>query len=142
VKELVAEDSKGWLISVCGLNCAKCDIYRAGHGDEKLLKELIDWFRKERNKTVNPEQIRCEGCRGPVDVHWKPACKMMLCAKEKGLLYCFQCGDFPCAEVNSFCSDGVPHHKKTVENSMRMREIGIEAWIEEQQKKGRCVFCP
>ncbi|MEM3458845.1 MAG: DUF3795 domain-containing protein [Candidatus Bathyarchaeia archaeon] len=136
------EDSANWAISVCGLNCAKCDIRRAGRGDEKLRNEILEWFRRERNKILKPEQIRCEGCRGPLEAHWSDDCKMMLCAKKKGFQYCFQCREFPCAHVTAFSSDGVPHHKRTVENSKKMKEIGLNAWIAEQKKKGQCSFCP
>lgn len=131
-----------WRISVCGLNCAVCDIFRAGHGDVKLRDEIVEWFGKERNKVVKPDQVRCEGCRGPLEAHWSEDCKMMLCAKNKGFNYCFECEEFPCAFVREFSEDGVPHHKKTVENAKRMREIGIEAWVEEQKRKGQCLFCP
>jgi hypothetical protein len=99
-ENMTAENSEKWIISVCGLNCAKCDIYQAGHGN------------------------------------------MMLCAKERRLQHCFQCEDFPCTNINEFSSDGISHHKRTIENSKRMKEIGIEAWIEEQKRKGQCVFCP
>jgi len=125
------ENSEKWVISVCGLNCAKCDIYEAGHGNEKLRDEIIEWFGKERNE-----------CTGPLIRHWSPECKMMLCARERGLQYCFQCEDFPCANVDEFSSDGISHHERTIENSKRMKEIGIDAWIEEQKRKGQCVFCP
>ena len=137
-----AENSQRWLISVCGLNCAKCDIYQAYHGDEKLRGEMVEWFRKKLNEIVGPEQITCDGCRGSLEVHWSPECKMMLCASEKGLQYCFLCEDFPCAAVKGFASDGTSHHERTVNNAKRMKEIGIEAWIEEQKRKGQCVFCP
>ena len=138
----MAEGSTVWSVAVCGLNCAKCDMYLASHGNEKLRDEIVAWFKKERNETLKPEQIRCEGCGGSLDAHWSPDCRMMLCAKKRGLQHCFQCEDFPCPSVNEFSSDGTPHHKRTVENSKRMREIGIEAWIEEQKRKGQSVFCP
>ena len=131
-----------WEVSVCSLNCAQCDIHLAGHGNEKLRNEIVEWFKKERNEAVQQEQIRCEGCRGPLDAHWSSDCKMMLCAKEKGLGYCFQCKEFPCKTLTDFASDGVSHHRRTVENLKRMKEIGVDAWIAEQQKKGQPVFCP
>lgn len=137
-----AENSDKWVISVCGLNCAKCDIYEAGHGNEKARNEIIEWFKKERNLTLKPEQITCEGCRGSLDTHWSSDCKMLLCEKNKKLEYCFQCEDFPCTNVNEFASDGVSHHKRTVENAKRMKEIGLETWIAEQKRKGQCLFCP
>ncbi|NWF86814.1 DUF3795 domain-containing protein [Candidatus Bathyarchaeota archaeon] len=76
------EDPSKWVISVCGLNCAKCDIYQASHGNEKLYNEIIAWFKKERNLALKPEQILCEGCRNSLDTHWSSDCKMMLCAKK------------------------------------------------------------
>ena len=136
------EQDYRWIISVCGLNCARCDIYKAGHGNNKVRDEIVEWFRKERNETVKPEAVTCETCRGPLGSHWSTDCKMMLCAKERGILYCFECKDFPCEYLEAFSSDGVSHHKKTVENMKKMKEIGIEAWIEEQKRKGQCVFCP
>lgn len=139
---MVAENSERWVISVCGLNCVKCDMHLACHVDEKLRDEIIEWFRDERGETVRPEQIVCEGCRGPLGRHWSSDCRMMLCAKDRGLQYCFECGDFPCTFIDEFSSDGISHHKRTIENSKRMRELGIEAWIAEQEREGRCVFCP
>ena len=117
-------------------------MYEAGHGNDEVKDAIVKWFKEERNETVRPEQARCDGCRGPLDLHWSPDCRMMLCAKEKGLQYCFQCQDFPCTSVNEFRSDGIPHHERTIANSERMKEIGLEAWIAEQKRKGRCILCP
>jgi len=139
---MVDGGSKDWLISVCGLNCAACDIHQAYLGNQKVRNEIVEWFRKERNKIVKPEQIKCEGCRGSIDVHWSPDCKMMLCARKKGVQYCFQCSEFPCTILNEFSSDGISHHRRTVENLKKMKEIGLEAWIAEQKRKGECLFCP
>ncbi len=131
-----------WAVSICGLNCAKCDIYEAGHGNEELRDEIIEWFKKERHENIESDQVSCEGCRGSLDNHWSPECRILLCAKNKGIKYCFQCGDFPCTVLDEFGSDGISHHERTVENLKRMKEIGIEAWIGQQKRKGQCVFCP
>lgn len=58
------EGSGKWRIAVCGLNCAECDIYSAGHGNERKRDEMLEWFKKERNETLEPEQIRCEDVQG------------------------------------------------------------------------------
>jgi hypothetical protein len=125
-----------WDISVCGLNCAKCNIYLAGHGDEEALKTMLGFF-----KDLKPESIVCGGCRGPLDIHWSANCKFLSCTKKKGLKYYFECAEFPCSDLKVFASEA-PHHKKTVENMMKMKEIGIESWLKEQKKKGESVFCP
>jgi hypothetical protein len=44
--------------------------------------------------------------------------------------------------LTDFASDGVSHHKRTVENLKEMKEIGIDALIVEQKKKGKPLFCP
>jgi len=137
-----AENSEKWDISICGLNCAKCDIFQAGHGNEKLRDEIIEWFRKEHNRALKPEQASCDGCRGSLETHWSSDCKMMQCAKKRDIQYCFQCRDFPCTVLEEFSSDGISHHKRTVKNLERMKGVGIDAWIEEQGRKGKCVFCP
>jgi hypothetical protein len=133
---------KDWALAFCGLNCAKCDIFEAGHGNEKKKVELLAWFKQERGKILKPEQITCEGCRGSLSAHWNEDCKMMLCAKKKGIQYCFECIDFLCNLLNAFASDGASHHKRTVENLKKMRKVGIDAWIVEQRGKGQPVFCP
>jgi hypothetical protein len=132
----------GWNLSVCGLNCAVCDIMLAGKGDEEKLKEIIDWFKEERGEDVKPEAIVCTGCRGSLDTHWSPDCGMMLCARSKGHDHCFQCRDFVCEKLEAFASDGMDHHRRAVENMKRIKEMGREAWVEEQQEKGPPVFCP
>jgi len=105
-------EKKDWDISVCGLNCARCTT--AVRGD-------------------------CKGCRGPLNQCWSDACEFRPCAEIKGHQYCFQCDDFPCGKLLEFASDGYDHHRITVENMKRMREIGLEAWIAEQPK---VMYCP
>jgi hypothetical protein len=134
--------SDEWVISICGLNCAKCDIYKAGHGNEELRDEIVEWFRKEHDEDIKPDQVGCEGCRGSLSVHWSPECRIILCARNREIEYCFQCTDFPCTILAEFSSDGISHHKRTIENLKRMKQNGIKAWIDEQRRKGQCVFCP
>jgi len=129
------EETEKWLISVCGLNCAECDIHQAGQGNERLRNEILEWFKTKRGKIVRPEQIRCEGCRGPLEGHWSSNCKMMMCATKRDIQFCFQCSEFPCAEVNNFASGGSRSHKQAIENLKTIKEIGIEEWIKKQKKK-------
>jgi len=44
--------------------------------------------------------------------------------------------------VNAFASDGVPHHKRTIENMKRAKAKGLSAWIAEQKTRGAPTFCP
>ena len=131
-----------WSLSICGLNCAACDIMLAGNGDQDKLKEILDWFKEKRGLDVEPEAIACTGCGGSLDGHWSPDCGMMLCARGRGHDYCFQCSDFVCEKLEAFAGDGADHHRRAVENMKRIRETGLDAWLEEQQRKGPPVFSP
>jgi hypothetical protein len=97
---------------VCGLNCAKCRALAAR---------------------------QCEGCRGPLDHRWGADCKFVPCAKDKSLTYCFECEQFPCEKLLAFAADGHDHHRITVENMKRMKQVGLETWLAEQAEP---MFCP
>ncbi len=102
----------GWDIAVCGLNCAKCGLYKAA---------------------------KCGGCRGGLAHHWSPGCKMRSCSLERRHTFCFECNDFPCESVQSFANDGLPHHKATVANMHSMKALGVQVWVEQQPA---VLFCP
>ena len=124
---------------MCGLNCASCFIYHKRDENDpdvqREIQETIKWFREERNLDLSKEDLVCKGCLGPLDVHWSPDCEMMMCAREKGLKHCFECEDFTCALIEKFATNGMGHHRGAVEDSKRMKEIGLEAWISEQEAK-------
>ena len=63
------------------------------------------------------------------------------CAVEKGITYCTQCSDFPCQTIIDFNNDGRPHHSEVLINVRRQQEIGIDAWLDEQEKRWRCLNC-
>ena len=69
-----------WDISVCGLNCAECTIYKAYHGDDEAMKKMLGYF-----KDAKPESIVCGGCRGPLDKYWRADCYFLACSKKKEL---------------------------------------------------------
>lgn len=126
-----------WDLSICGLNCTKCDIYMASHGDEDLLKELLIWFKE--NVDSNIEIINCEKCRGPTNKCWSDDCKMRSCAIKRDIKHCFECPDFVCDIVEEFAKDGKDHHKRTVENMKKAKEFGLKKWISLQKEP---QFCP
>jgi hypothetical protein len=39
-------------------------------------------------------------------------------------------------------AENIPHHKRTIKNMKRMREVGLHRWIHEQKERGQCLFCP
>ncbi|MCW3994294.1 MAG: DUF3795 domain-containing protein [Candidatus Bathyarchaeota archaeon] len=93
------------MVAVCGLNCAKCEIFQAS-SNRDLAQKIVDWFKKERDTVVKVEDICCLGCRGDRAKHWSPDCWILkCCVDEKGLEYCFQCGDFPCEKLKEWAEE-------------------------------------
>jgi hypothetical protein len=125
-----------WDLSICGLNCVKCDIYLASHGDEVLQQELLSWFKE--NVDPNIANISCEKCRGPTNKCWSDDCKMRSCSMKRKITHCFECPDFVCDLVEEFVSDEMDHHKRTVENMKKAKELGLKKWISLQKEPQYC----
>jgi hypothetical protein len=90
------------MIAVCGLECHRCDILRATD-DKKIAQETVDWFKRELNQDIKLEDVHCMGCREDRAKHWSPDCWILhCCADQKGLEYCYQCGEFPCQKLTEW----------------------------------------
>lgn len=92
------------LIAPCGLDCSKCDIYRA-RSEPVIMAEVLEWFERERNLRLKPEQIRCGTCLGDRSRHWSPGCGILkCCVDDKGFMSCAECRDMPCEQLESFAA--------------------------------------
>lgn len=118
-----------WNLSVCGLNCATCDFMRAGQGDKAKQKEIIDWFKRDFDEEITPEETMCMGCRGPRETHWSPDCALRNCAIERGVTSCYMCEDFICSKLDAFSNDGHSSHKQAVDNLREIKKTGYTAWL-------------
>ena len=108
-----------WL-SVCGLRCATCTIHL------RTEDELAYW----RTRNVDPEKIRCNGCRSARDEHhWSNDCEILACCIDmKGHAYCSECSEFPCRMLERW-AEGMEHHAQAVARLREMRALGTEAWL-------------
>lgn len=91
-----SEKNGGAGIAYCGLDCRKCDAYRATVLDDDALREATarSWSQLN-NASITPEMINCLGCRGegiktPFCELW---CGIRPCAREKSLDSCGSCGE-------------------------------------------------
>lgn len=66
-----------------------------------------------------------------------PDCKMRDCAKAKGVAACPLCDEYPCEMVQEFAK-GSPTF---IFDGQRMKEIGMEAWVAEQEARRQNGFC-
>ncbi len=126
-----------WDISYCGLNCARCEIYLASHGNEELQEELVKWFKE--NIDPNIDYMSCERCRGPKDKCWTEDCELRDCAMKLNLKFCFECPELVCSKLEKFANDGPEHHNRTIDNLKVMKKLGLKKWISLQKEP---KFCP
>lgn len=115
------------LTAPCGIDCFNCDLYE-GNLDEVKTKIYSQALKLPEDK------VACKGCRvqGGCRLHWNN-CATLDCAKEKGIDFCFECNEFPCAMLMP-CADGAdkfPHNSKLY-NLCRMKKVGVEKWAEEE----------
>jgi hypothetical protein len=65
------------------------------------------------------------------------SCKLYnCCVKKKGLTTCAECADFPCDKYAGFFEwDSFVSHGVCRPNLERIREVGLETWLQEQAEK-------
>ena len=71
------------MTAYCGVDCAACPDYTGG---------------------------KCPGCR---DTDWQEGdiCLPVACCREKGIDFCGECPDFPCAEMGDFYKESESHER-------------------------------
>jgi len=131
------------LAAVCGLYCGACRIYRAWQDNNQELLEEIRQNMSSRGTTYNLEDLRCDGCLGVGNLTpYCRECPIRLCPDNRpGITRCSDCPDFPCSRITDFNNDGMRHHAEVLANLRRLQEIGLEAWLEQEDKRWRCPQC-
>ncbi len=75
----------------------------------------------------------CPGCRqqgGP------PFCSIRKCARQRGIDVCVFCDEYPCRRIEGIAK-GYP---TLIADGKRMKEIGLEPWIAEQEERAKTGF--
>ena len=114
------------LIAPCGMNCGLCVNYQS---------MLYDLKRKGFNR------IYCPGCRprGEHCLHMQDKCDLV----GKGLIhFCFECAEFPCKRLKVLDKRyRNKYHLSMIENLNSIKEKGIEAFLDAEDKKWKCSDC-
>jgi hypothetical protein len=97
-------------LAYCGLFCGGCKNYKSN--------------------------LDCAGCR--YEESLVADCPTRACAEERGLLHCGDCDQFPCDDLKGFYEDGIRHHAMALKNIERIREIGPDRWLSEQEEAHTC----
>jgi hypothetical protein len=129
VEEKMNSVTKRSLTAPCGLDCFNCEIYEGNITDE-FKKAFASEIQKD------PEEVACLGCRLEKGCkHLGQPCETLKCVEDKGLEFCFECGEFPCEKLQP-AKDGAdryPHNFKLF-NLCRMKAVGVEKWAEGEAK--------
>ena len=83
----------------------------------------------------------CNGCKVMNENHHSPDCRFIKCAQDKEVESCCFCDENPCNNVMEMGTDKYPHHWTVIPNGRRIKEVGLEAWLEEQKQRWSCQQC-
>lgn len=135
------------LVTYCGLYCGLCSQrgripHQAHLLKESMVKEGYEVWGKELPgfnefwaflvDLCNPDKA-CPGCRrdgGP------PFCSIRKCARQRKVDICVFCEEYPCKRLMGIAK-GYP---TLIADGNRIREIGIETWIQEQEERAKTGF--
>lgn len=137
------------LVTYCGLYCGLCSSRnkvprQAAALLETMKKEGAEYwggeifpgfaeFWKLLERLTDPEKV-CPGCKqggGPA------FCGIRKCARERKISTCPLCDDFPCDKIDMIAKGYVT----IIPDGERIRKIGLDTWIQEQEKRSRTGFC-
>jgi hypothetical protein len=123
------------LTAPCGLDCFNCAVFHENITDE--TRQAI-----ASRSGLAPEAVACQGCRDQGGhCPWMKSCATYQCAEGKGLRFCFECAEFPCAQFQP-AADGAatyPHNYKLF-NLCRMKLVGPEHWASEESEAIRARY--
>ena len=128
-------------VCYCGLYCGLCEWHaripqRAAALRESLAKaECRDpqdfLLQLERlSKEDSGKSCRSGRCGDK-------ACAIRKCAIRKEVRVCPECVDYPCPRINTLARS----EATLIHDGQRMKKIGLEAWLAEQEERRRAGFC-
>lgn len=155
---LILMETRSNPVAICGIYCGACP-HHLGHisGAAQSLRNWLDgWNFDDVAFVVLPPGVNypafrevlsslaglqpCEGCR----THGNPVCPIKACATEQGIETCAQCGKF-IGEIDNPCGNeeagtiyrliSKRYSGWNLANLKRIREIGLESFAAEMNKK-------
>ncbi len=123
------------LSAICGLFCTSCPLFIGTVEDRPRLEKMAEQFGR------SIEDMDCEGCRSDnVCFFCKEKCIMLRCATEKGLDFCVDCEEYPCADLVEF-QGAMPNRIELWKSLERIKEAGYEQWYMEMLEHYACPEC-
>jgi hypothetical protein len=140
--------NKSVLIGYCGVCCSHCGMQAHIPNMTEELKRFVDTYGYDEwiehitqdfdfeNFMKGLEWFANSGCSGCLQGGGMPTCEVRKCCIEKGLKNCYFCKGFLNCEKLSYQKETY----KIDENYKRIKQIGYENWLEEQEEKSRQDF--
>lgn len=135
-------------VTYCGLYCGLCASRRRIPRQAAALRETLRKEGYDRGYFDLPglervflafweglgllAEVPCPGCRAGAGF---PGCSVRVCAQEREATACPLCPDFPCDRLAM-----LNHYPLLVSDGKRMRQIGVEKWVEEQEAREAAGF--
>lgn len=113
----------------CGLYCGACCSF--------ISKEKLDGVQSALEMRTEADEQPCNGCNDD----GQSSCEFVVCNKEHGTECCAFCSEFPCPMIEKFSVEEWEHHQVVLDNLRRIKEIGVDRWLEEQAKYWQCPTC-
>lgn len=130
-------------VAYCGLFCGLCaQRSRIPQQARQLRKSLHeegydDWYQYVPHikdsflpfwqflQRLAESDCTCRTGGGP------PDCRIRECAKLKEIDDCTECKEYPCKLIQ----DLAEHYPTLIQDGKRLREIGLEGWLREQEER-------
>ena len=94
------------------------------------MKETYPKFSEFLTRLADTDCSCRSGIGGP------PDCKIRECARQRKIDVCPFCEDFPCSHIEALAES----YTILIQEGKRMKKIGVEKWIEEQEERARRGF--
>ncbi len=123
------------LAGICGAYCGACPVYLAW-ADQDLPR--LETLARELNTTV--DRLMCTGCRSPAAFCLGGDCEVKACARHHGVAFCVDCADYPCNRIRR-ARVGEHYRGLLARDAKRLHEVGVSAWLREEDARWRCSGC-
>jgi predicted RNA-binding Zn-ribbon protein involved in translation (DUF1610 family) len=121
--------------AVCGLFCPACTAFIGTSEDPERLANMAKRLGRPT------EDLQCRGCRSDTRSYFcRTLCTMATCAADRGVDFCGQCSDYPCAALKTFQA-AMPHRIELWQSQARIKEVGYETWYAEMTEHYSCPSC-
>ena len=135
----------------CGLYCGACDILMAyQRGLEQQTPPEWSELGEPLRRHIPQAEIVCHGCKTDTVFAGCAKCPIRKCGRNHPEIEtCLDCKRYPCWRHKFFkivvallnFEKKLPHQKIKPRNLQTIREKGLRAWLEEQQRVWACPDC-